>query len=203
MPRLRFPHHLELERDRSTIARVKLTKLLERDPRFADLPNFAEKLRTLSPVPSKIDTALSVSLNVKGSRRALRKDLISAALSGFTEKHFSDPAKRANYRALRQMQLQSQELATRGGQKKVSPVGGDKRRYDPTGKGYASTRYGTIARLIGSPLASSWLQVFRNPSAVIPCVQRKSRREVLFAKGKGGKGYRVRRRRTWASAIPC
>lgn len=46
-------------------------------------------------------------------------------------------------------------------------------------------------------------QVFKNPAMAIPCVIRKVRREVMFAKRKAGYGYKVRKRRTWISDIPC
>lgn len=203
MPRwFKYTHYLEPERVRlPPVARAqKLNNLLARDPRFLDLPNFAEKLRALSPAPSKINTALLKSKAVKGSKRSLRKDLISAALSGFTEKHLSDPSQRAKYRELRKMQLQSPEPAKRGGQTNVSAVAGDKRRYNPTGKAFASTVHGYRATF--RPL-DSWLPAFANPSQVIPCIQRKMRREVMFAKDRAGKGYRSRKRRTWSSGVPC
>lgn len=204
MPRwFKYTHYLEPERVRlPPVARAqKLQTLLERDPRFADLPNFAEKLRALSPVPSKINTALLPSVNVKGSKRSPRKDLISAVLSQYTEKHLSDPSWRAKYRELRKMQLQSPKtVVAGGGQTKVSPSGGDKRRYNPTGKAFASTIHGYRATF--RPL-DSWLPAFANPSQVIPCVQRKMRREVMFAKDRAGRGYKAKKRRTWSSGVPC
>lgn len=196
---------IKMERDTKSISRAqRLSMRLADDPRFADIPNFADRLKALSPSStSKIDTALS-QLSVKGNKRFPQAALIAAALSSFSEKDFADPAKRNAYRELRRMQLNSQEPATRGGRQKVSPTGGDKRRYDPTGKDHARTRYGEFARYaVGSPFASSWMQVFRNPTAVIPCIQRKSRREVMFAKGKAGRGYKVKHRRNIFSGVPC
>lgn len=44
---------------------------------------------------------------------------------------------------------------------------------------------------------------FNSPSSVLVCVRRKSRREVLFAKGKGGRrGQRRPKRNIWSS-IKC
>lgn len=208
MPRFtKYTHTHLLTPERAPLPKVaraqRLTKLLERDPRFADLPNFAAGLKALSPAPNLIDTALSKLDNNKVSKRDPRKALIAAALSGFNENHFSDPAQRAAYRKLRQMQLNSPEPAKRGGQKNVSPTGGDRRRYNPHGKNVAYTKYGNFARYAGSPLASSWMQVFRNPWAVIPCIQRKERTEVMFAKGYAGKGYKVKHRKGPFSGVPC
>lgn len=197
----------ETERDTLRIARAqRLTTMQARDPRFADLPNFANRLKALSPAPSKIDTALSNLKNVKGSKVDPKAFLINAALSTHNEKSLSDPSQRSNFRVLRKMQSQLQEPATRGGQTKASPSGGDKRRYNPTGKDFAVTRHGVIAslsRAVGSPFASSWVQAFNHAGQVIPCIQRKKRREVMFAKGKGGRGYRVKHRKTWSTGVPC
>ena len=38
---------------------------------------------------------------------------------------------------------------------------------------------------------------FRVPSKVAICVRRKTRKEVIFAKGKGGKGTRRPKRNKW------
>lgn len=133
---------------------------------------------------------------VNEPRRQVHKAaLIAAALKGFTERDFADPEKRAAYRALR---------AKQGGQQNVKPSGSDRRQFNPTGKEFAATRYGTIARL------NPWVQTaaqaaigFARPWSVIPCVQRSVRREVMFATGKAGKGYHTPKRRNWASGVPC
>lgn len=200
----RYPQFKEPERrSPSSIARSqRLTQLLEHDPRFAEVPNFAAKLRDLSPAPLKIDIALSKFDNNKGLKQSHRKALIAAALSGFSEKDFGDPAKRAAYRELRRMQLKSREYTSRGGRQNVS--GGDKRFYHPGGRSSPVNRYGVFAEIMQNPvMSSSWIQVFKNPSSVIPCIQRRERREVMFAKGKAGRGYGGKRRRTWSSLIPC
>lgn len=44
---------------------------------------------------------------------------------------------------------------------------------------------------------------FALPERVMRCVQRKERREVLFAKRKTGKGARSPKRRNYWSAISC
>lgn len=44
---------------------------------------------------------------------------------------------------------------------------------------------------------------FKHVTKAIPCVIRTVRREVMFAKRHAGKGYKVRKRRTWMSEIPC
>lgn len=188
------------ERDTLRIARAQhLTKLLERDRRFADLPNFVERVRALSPAPLKKDIALS-ALSVKGSKVDPRHALIAAVLNKFTEKDFSDPAKRAKYRKLRQLQLEAAELARGRGRKKVSPPGADMRQFNPTGKNFAYTIHGNRAALRTG--VRTWQRFFM-PLAVVPCIQRKMRREVMFANKKAGSGYRSRKRRNWASGIPC
>lgn len=45
---------------------------------------------------------------------------------------------------------------------------------------------------------------FEAPQQVLVCVRRKTRKEVLFAKNKTGKGARkFKRRRSWLSEISC
>lgn len=44
---------------------------------------------------------------------------------------------------------------------------------------------------------------FDRPEAVLVCVRRHRRREVLFAKSKAGRGGMRRPRRTWLSSISC
>lgn len=44
---------------------------------------------------------------------------------------------------------------------------------------------------------------FAQPDKVALCVRRKTRREVLFAKGKGGGGRRRRPRKNWFSKVSC
>lgn len=44
---------------------------------------------------------------------------------------------------------------------------------------------------------------FANPSNVVLCVRRKTRREVLFAKRRNGAGGRRPRRRNWTTQISC
>ena len=200
-----FKHyrHLYKEPERFTPAEArarKLTLMLEREHRFAQVPNFKSKLSALSQAtPKKV---LVNTRRVVNDQKAFghKAALIAAALSQFKDTDFADPKKRAQYRDLRkQQELLRFAGKARGGQQKVTPTGGDKRRYDPTGKAYASLTSGNIAKLS----LRGWSQVFRFPSVTIPCIQRHVRREVMFAKGFGGRGYRGRKRRTYASDIPC
>lgn len=193
-------HTLERERDPLRITKAqRLHSLLAQDLRFADLPNFKEKLAALSPVPLK-DTTLSIDNN-KAKKFSPRSAMVATVLSRFRSNDFSDPAKRVNYRVLRRLQLQGLEgNPTRGGQKNVSPVGGDTRRYSPAGAFAPRTIHGTIATL---RLGSGLLPRFHLPTQVIPCIRRKVRREVMFARKSAGRGYRVKHRRTWSSGVPC
>lgn len=144
-----------------------------------------------------VETDLLVN---RESNRFSQRSLIAAALSNIKSKDFADPAVRQRYRALRRVQLdlERQRLGQVG---KTSVAGADKRRYDPTGKDYAVTRHGVVAKLVLP--ATSWVRVFRNPLVTVPCVQRSMRREVMFARRKAGKGYRSPKRKTWASGVPC
>lgn len=194
----------EPERFTPSEARARrLAQLLERERRFQELPNFRfvqsrlEREAALSRVAKNILNE-NPDRVVKGSKRQSPKAAsIAAALSQFTEKDFSDPAKRKQYRLLRQAQSD---------RKNVPSNTSDKRRFDPTGKDYAKTIAGTSALVssVVNPLRpSSWTQQFVNPMQTIPCVQRLVRREVMFAKKSAGHGYRTPKRRTWASGIPC
>lgn len=118
---------------------------------------------------------------------------LSAALAMFQESDFVDPAKRKEYRRLRAIQEQQ----------RAKPAGADRRQYTPYPTvDFASTVFGTAARF-GAVVGRHAVPKFRMAYAVIPCIERLVRREVLFAKGKGGKGYHTRKRRSWASGVPC
>lgn len=203
MPKFFRHHYYYPEPERLTPAEARarrLEGLLERERRFADLPNFPEKLaEARSRVVKKEPLGLTREIVNEPVSRVQKAASIAAALSRFKESDFADPEKRTRYRKLR---------AAQGGQQKVEPSGSDKRRFNPTGKDFASTIYGTAARLSGrlrdsADTSSSWVQVFANPGSVIPCIQRKARREVMFALGFGGRGYKKPKRRTWSSGVPC
>lgn len=127
--------------------------------------------------------------------------LIAAALAKFSESDFADPEKRKAYRALR---------ARQEGLRKVKASAGDLRNYHPEKgtdeHGFAQTIYGGVAR-IGAVHARGphvgWLPNFHVPTSVMPCIQRAIRREVMFALGFGGKGYKTKKRRTANSGVPC
>lgn len=131
-------------------------------------------------------------LDEEPSRKVPKAVSITAALSRFKESDFADPARREQYKQLRRLQEQQ----------RAKPSGGDRRRYSPYGNDYASTISGTVAR-VGATLGRHLLPRFRFSYAVIPCIQRAVRREVMFANGKGGRGYKVPHRRSPLSGIPC
>lgn len=62
------------------------------------------------------------------------------------------------------------------------------------------TVYGTEAKTVVSPTAR---RMFQNPLKAFPCIQRIVRKEVMFAKGHGGRAHRGRRRFNPLSAIGC
>lgn len=124
---------------------------------------------------------------------------IQRRLGSFREADFANPQARAAYRYLRaQQELYERQRS----EQKVQPAAGNKSYYNPTGRDYAASKYGGMARLSGW-LVSGFMPRFKNPASVLPCVERLVRREVLFANKKAGKGYHTRKRRTWSSGIPC
>lgn len=193
--------YLQPERVTSSVARAnRLNALLAQDRRFAEIKNFNSRLAALSPAPKKV-TALTDKISVKG-RAALgpKAALIAAALNQFKDKDFSDPRKRAAYRELRRQQEALRVQANSMGGRKNVPSGSNKKFYDPTGKAYAVKTTGVLARY---RVLRGWQQAFANPPQVVPCIQRLVRREVMFANGRAGKGYRGPKRRDWKSGIPC
>jgi len=79
---------------------------------------------------------------------------------------------------------------------------GDRRLYNPDKFQYPKTVFGTQAHTIPS-LRQVTRRMFRHPTLAIPCVQRAIRREVMFAKGHGGKGHKSRHRFNALSLIGC
>lgn len=76
----------------------------------------------------------------------------------------------------------------------VRPSGADRRLFHPERGAHASTIYGTPAMAVAGHFLGS---------LAYPCVQRTMRRQVMFAAGHAGKGYRTRKRRTWTSSVEC
>lgn len=194
------PERLSKEEARSR----RLTALLEKEQRFAELPNFnvaRERLQAAerSRVTQKILAAPEGKQLVKDhAANGPKAASIAAALgyrrpSDFTERDFGNPLLRAAYREQRRRQE---------GYRKVSPIGVDNRQFNPTGKG-AWKISGSPARFTRALNAESWLPAFKNPAQVIPCVQRSVRRQVMFALGFGGRGYHSKKRRNANSGIPC
>lgn len=179
------------ERISPEIARERrLEALLEREQRFNTVPNFAA---TLSRVSEKNRSSVAKSIVNERLTDVHKAGLIAAALSQFKESDFASAAKREQYRRLRAAQQAEQ---------KVKPSGSDRRHYNPTGKDFASTIYGTVAAL-SRRSSLAWVPTFKNPASVLPCIERIVRREVLFANQRAGVGYHTRKRRTWASGVPC
>lgn len=194
-------------------------------PKYYTYRTFREFERDLKTIPSpSIPNQIKTYLNSKGdedtrlsraTKQALNEptvrvkdrvtigpkaDLTFAALSEFRKLNadqFSNLSRDEinRYRALRQAP-QEKDRAT--------PAGGDKRRFDPTGKDYAVTRAGSIARYAVVPrLLGINARAFAFARATMPCIQRTSRREVMFASGRAGKGYRIPHRRNSNSDVEC
>lgn len=211
------PHYTEPERYSPEVARERrLSALLEKERRFLDVPNFPRKLEeqklkvdALSRANNAINALNKIKNNDAQARRqkagmltaamdALRPKITSAGISFENEPH------RAAYVQLQERLKQhyAQEKALRDA-RKSSPSGANKSYYNPTGKDFASTIYGQIAGLHNKDLNAGWVQVFKNPSQVVPCIERHVRRSVMFAKGHAGKGWHTKKRRTWSSGVPC
>lgn len=197
-------HYIQPERLTVSEARERrLNALLEKERRFLDVPNFQAGVEAVrSRVESEKSLSFARQIVDEPLAKAQKARSIRAALATFVEKDFANPEARAAYRLLRTAQAAQQEKSRSW--QNVTPSGGDKRRFDPTGKDYASTIHGTIAR-IGSVarVFTGGAPGFLNAPQVLPCIQRVVRREVMFALGHGGKGYRVRHRKNWQSGVPC
>lgn len=191
----------EPERIAPAIARERrLTAMLEREPRFQQVPNFNVVRQKLQAERSRVTKEI-ISDDVKTGRQKAAS--IAAALATFRERDFSDPVKRSQYRVLRSAQLAHEAaMQSGGGRRKVNPTGLDLRSFNPTGKDHASTVTGTAARF-SKRVAAAFLPKFHMASHVIPCIQRHAQREVMFAKGYAGRGYKTRKRRNWSSGVPC
>lgn len=190
--------HLYKEPERFTPSEARerrLTAMLERETRFAQVPNFQNKLGQLRQQAAALSLAKKL-VNEDTSKGRLfaasRAASIAHVLGTFKESDFADPALRKKYRSLRRAQEQQ----------RAKPAGADRRQYSPFGNDYGSTIYGTRAT-VGAGLRKSWLPAYNLARFVVPCIQRSVRREVIFALGKGGKGWRTPHRRNFLSGVPC
>jgi hypothetical protein len=97
------------------------------------------------------------------------------------------------------------------GWKKAKAAASDRREFHPQRGDFdepAFTRFGTEALRKLSPTAypRMWakdLPRFLNPNIAIPCIQRRARREVMFAKKLAGRAYRTPHHRNPHSGDPC
>lgn len=86
----------------------------------------------------------------------------------------------------------------------------DRRRYHPDGARRPAIGFNKWAPRVIVPkwaalggAAVTAKLAFSSPDQVALCVRRKIRREVMFAKGKGGRRGQRRPRRSWYSRISC
>lgn len=194
MPRYRRPWKFEeLERDALSIPSVPKTGTVARAR-----PLGVARATELSPTRERYIPRWKLDEGPEG--KGPKAASIAAALARFSEQDFVNPQARADYRKLRAAQEAIRE-SERSSQK-VKAAASDMRQYNPTGKDFALNRSGTVARL-AARLQGLYFPHFKHLSTVLPCIERAVRREVLFAKGKGGKGYKKPKRRTWSSGVPC
>ncbi|UDN67830.1 hypothetical protein [robinz microvirus RP_142] len=131
---------------------------------------------------------------------------IATALSRFSEADFSNLEKRQAYRDLRALQnailsetkAKSSKTTSGEGQRKSTAAGADRRYYNPSDPlNWGSTTYGTAAKVgVGT---SAGLR-YRHSTSVVPCIDRATRRAVMFALGLGGVGYKTKK---GPRGIPC
>lgn len=180
----------------------RLTGLLERDARFNEVRNFETKLKEMQASRSRVTKEILSNDRITSGQKAAS---IAAALKQFKERDFSDPLHRQNYSVLRQAQIDLQNaIRRRGGQRKVNQTGFDQRSFNPAGGFDNRTVTGTAAR-IASRVATAFFPMpsFRHPTLALPCIARHAQREVMFARGYAGKGYKTKKHRTSSSGVPC
>jgi hypothetical protein len=118
----------------------------------------------------------------------------------------SNPEHPANSRLFQLLQwrstLQQRAAAERRARVFQTSVG-DRRFYNPNKNDFIpKTRFGTNAWLKAT-VDEVARRMFHNPTAALPCIQRTVRREVMFARGHGGRGHKVPHRRNPLSDIWC
>lgn len=159
-------------------------------PRFRDTNDFVDRERDF---PSEIPNPSVVS-RLKNERFSLSRRLVKGELvrpSGRYEPDRNEANAPSSAPPL---------VAPSDFDDVERPSQDDGRRYSPSGsRRWPSTLSGSPAPLV---IGSRWLPVFAS-SMVIPCVERRVRREVLFARKKAGRGYRTRKRRNVWSTIGC
>lgn len=96
-----------------------------------------------------------------------------------------------------------QAAAAERRQNSFKPSGGDRRLWTPYLLNPRSV-FGTEAFVKhGTRVRGVERKLFKSPGLALPCVERMVRREVMFARGHGGKGHRVRHRFNPLSLIGC
>lgn len=172
--------------------------------------------------------ALAKNLKLQERYKRLGARPVSGELKPSTLKFLTDAevalrrarastARRQNIRAFETLGAIARANRTmqREGFEKAQPTGSDRRRFNPASS-LASDLYGNVARTglhvreawktvnqASWQLNGGWVPRFLNPNAVVPCVSRKLRREVMFAKKKAGRGYATKKRRNENSGVPC
>lgn len=167
-------------------------------------------LQNVSPVVKNSASRSSQTTRNIVNGDTMSRQKVRSPLTAFEERDFADPKKRQLYRELRNATLASArglgshanrakaraEIERAGGspQKVSTPSGANKKYYDPTGKDYAVTTSGNIARTRARLLAAFWqrnMPGYRLAKKVIPCIQTKTRKQVMFAQKSAGKAYKV------------
>lgn len=184
--------------------------------------SIASQSNRLSPTPKNkyADPLIKQNVNVAQTERQKARSLLAA----FEERDFVDPERRSAYRALRAIELgspQAHAIADRHvrsfgpipeagvSQRKIQPEtevsGSNKKRFDPTAKlgPYAVSTSGVLARArVAGYLKNRLVPGYNLASKIVPCIDMHVRREVMFARQKAGKGYKVKHRYN-PNRVPC
>lgn len=180
----------------------RLTAVLERERERLKVENVS-----LSPANKFYSNQLKEFQRKFGAeleaRRARMDELNRSNVSSYPK---SGALKTARSRLLQLEQRQRTLLQAAASEKRANsfkPSGGDRRYWSP----YIfnpRTVFGTEAFVKHRTNRKGVeRKLFKSPGIALPCVERMVRREVMFARGHGGRGHRVRHRFNPLSLIGC
>lgn len=161
--------------------------------------------------------AAALRQNLEQQRRTGRlNDALSPGVKKFLNEAYQSGRPKAVFRtaaykkALRtELKLEAmRSLRSKEGSQNAASSGADRRQFSPVKDEYAKNIYGSFAALKSGAdavnrSAFNAMPGFMRPMQVVPCIQRHVRKEVLFAKKKAGRGYRVSHKRGPFSGVPC
>jgi hypothetical protein len=185
------PQEARLKRITSELDRLSV---LERDP-FHLSPAFVIQKSNLKDRIASISIELDVRRRAVADAEKKHRDeqssrsarLLKAAIARFSNAQGLQKQARARYDAERRRVLLAQ--ATAGASRLIFPTN-PRNLYG--GEAKTRTRTGAARK-----------QQFTHPSKSVPCIERIIRKQVLFARGHGGKGHHTKKRFSVWSMIGC